>query len=131
MAGSSYRGLTGRGKMGQNNILFNRQKILTKIEESAKSFVVSVKEEASNTKEAGLIIQKYLQTKEITKDEEHTLRTQLYDSLKIVGVVIPFILIPGASIIMPILIKIAEKHDIELLPTSFQKKKKKKENVSA
>jgi len=100
-----------------------KKKIIAKIEAGAHSFILSIKTEAASTKEAGLIIQKYAKEGSITPEEEIILKKQMVDSLKIIGVVIPFVLIPGASILMPILIKIAEKHNIELLPSSFQKKK--------
>lgn len=41
------------------------------------------------------------------------------------GIGIPFALIPGASLLMPFLIKIASKKGIELLPTAFNEKKEK------
>jgi len=41
------------------------------------------------------------------------------DSLKILGIGIPFVLIPGASILMPILVRVARKHHIELMPSAF------------
>ena len=47
------------------------------------------------------------------------LRTQVMDSLKILGIGIPFVLIPGASILMPILVRVARKHHIELMPSAF------------
>jgi hypothetical protein len=43
----------------------------------------------------------------------------VYDILKTLGVGIPFALIPGASILIPILIKVAQKKGINLLPSAF------------
>lgn len=94
-------------------------KIIKTIEDSAHHFLIDIKKEASETKEATLIIEKYIKVGNITDKEEVLLKTQLIDSLKIVGVIIPFVLIPGASILMPILIKVAKKHDINILPTAF------------
>ena len=81
-----------------------------------------MKTEYAGTKEAGAIMRKYMKEGKITAEEEHILKTQMVDSLKIVGVVVPFVLVPGASILMPILIKVAGKHNIELLPSAFNKK---------
>jgi len=53
----------------------------------------------------------------LTEEEEHALKTELSDALKILGIAVPFVLIPGASIVMPIIIKVAEKHNINLLPS--------------
>jgi hypothetical protein len=102
------------------------KKILKKIEIESKLFLENVKEQAENTKEAGEVIRKYMSGQDLSKEDEEILKTQLVDWLKIVGVVVPFVLIPGASILMPFLIKIAEKHKIEIMPTAFQNKKKLK-----
>ncbi len=100
--------------------------IIEKIEAGAHHFLYCVKTEYAGTKEAAQIMEKYLKGEKITHEEEHILKTQLVDSLKIAGVVVPFVLIPGASILMPILIKVAAKHNIELLPTAFNGDKKDK-----
>jgi hypothetical protein len=99
-------------------------KIIKKIEENIDLFLINIKKQAANTKEASFIIEKYMKEGKITDEEEKILQTQLWDSLKIVGVVIPFVLIPGASLLMPLILKVAEKNDIELLPTAFQSEKK-------
>lgn len=91
--------------------------VIQHIEASAHHLVLSVHKEEANTKETGAIIRKYMVTGHITEDEEKTLKMQLADTIKIVGIVVPFVLIPGASIIMPILIKVAGKHNINLLPS--------------
>ena len=97
--------------------------IIATIEESAHHFLFCVKTEYGNTREAGQIMEKYLREGKITPEEEHILKTQFVDTLKIAGVVVPFVLIPGASILMPILIKVAAKHNIELLPSAFNEPK--------
>jgi hypothetical protein len=94
--------------------------ILTTIEEHAHHFLQGIKTECKNDREAGFIIRKYIREGKINEEENHVLKTQLMDSLKIVGIGIPFVLIPGASILIPILIKVADKHNIELMPSAFQ-----------
>ena len=94
--------------------------ILKKIETEIKLFLENVKEQAENTEEAGGVIKKYLSGKELNDEDEEILKTQLFDWLKIFGVVIPFVLIPGASILMPFIIKVAKKYNIELMPSAFQ-----------
>ena len=91
--------------------------IIRHIEDTAHHFIKSVHKEGENTKQTAIIIKKYVVTGEITHDEEHMLKLQLADTLKIVGIGVPFVLIPGASIVMPILIKVAKKHNIDLLPS--------------
>lgn len=102
--------------------------LLKKIEDGAVHFIESIKEEARGTKEASSIIRKYISEGFITEEEEEILKKQMWDTLKVVGVVVPFVLIPGASIIIPILVKVAKKNKIDLLPSSFEKDHKKKKN---
>jgi len=89
------------------------------IEEHSHHFLQGMKTEYEGDKKAEIIIQSYLRTGTITEDEEHLLKTQLIDSLKIVGIGIPFALLPGASVLIPILIKVADKYNIQLLPSAF------------
>lgn len=89
------------------------------IEQYAHHFLQGIKTECKGDKEAALIIQKYLKGVKITEEEDHILKTQFMDSMKIIGIGIPFALVPGASILMPILIKVAAKHNIELMPAAF------------
>ncbi|PZF72323.1 hypothetical protein [Taibaiella soli] len=93
------------------------------IEEHAHHFLLGIKTECARDKEAGIIIRKYISEGKISEEEDHLLKSQLMDSLKIIGIGVPFILIPGASIIMPILIKVASKHNIELMPSAFVSEK--------
>ena len=94
-------------------------KITQTIEEHAHHFLKGLKAEGRAEKEAALIIGKYIRHGAITEEEEHIVKVQLVDSLKIIGIGVPFVQIPGASILMPILVKVAEKHNIELMPSAF------------
>lgn len=95
----------------------NKEHIIRHIEDSAHHLLVSVHKEAEHTKTIRIILKKYVQTGRISANDEKALKLQLADTLKICGIVIPFVLIPGASIVMPILIKVAKKHDIDLMPS--------------
>lgn len=100
--------------------------IETTIEENIHHFLFDLKREGEGEKEAVLIIQKYIREGEINEEEENILKTQFFDSLKIVGIGIPFLLIPGASILMPILIRVANKYNIELMPSAFNDEESQK-----
>jgi hypothetical protein len=91
--------------------------IIAHIEASAHHFIISMHKEGDNTKATAAIIKKYVETGHITHEEENALKLQMEDTLKIVGIVVPFVLIPGASIIIPILVKVAGKHNINLMPS--------------
>ncbi|WP_413532182.1 hypothetical protein [Empedobacter brevis] len=90
------------------------------IEENAHHFLEGLKIEYTDDKNALHIIRLYIKNGKITEQEEVILKTQLLDTLKIVGIDIPFILLPGASIILPILIKVASKYNIQLIPSAFE-----------
>jgi len=87
------------------------------IENSVHHLVISIHKEEDNVKETGHIIRKYVHTGNITQEEEQLLKLQVADTFKIVGIVVPFVLIPGASIIIPIILKVADKHHINLMPS--------------
>ena len=95
-----------------------------KVSKALVDFLIGVKNEASDTKETSRIIVKYLYQQKITKDEEKHLKVQVYDVFKILGVGVPFMLIPGASIIIPFILKVAEKKGIDLYPSNFKSKDK-------
>lgn len=95
-------------------------------------FFIGVKNEAIDTKEASFIIGKYLVKQKISKEEERVLKKQVADLFKIVGIGIPFILIPGATLLIPFIIKVADKKGIDLIPSNFKAEESSKDkNKSA
>lgn len=105
---------------------------LTKIKEEfelkIKVFLENLSNEGDKSKEALKIIQKHAKGEPITEEETLKLRVLFFDVLKMTGIGIPFILIPGASLLLPAIIIISKKYNIELLPSSFQEKK---ENINS
>lgn len=104
------------------------EKIKIHKEKTTKAFqelIINIKTEVSETKIASQILVKYIKEGEVTKKEEKELREQVYDLLKVLGIGIPFALIPGASLLLPFLIKIAQKKGVDLLPTAFNGNKTK------
>ena len=93
----------------------------TKATEVMKSFVSKMGTEAKETHEASKIVVKFLKEGKVSKEEEHELKTQIYDLFKMAGIGIPFMLIPGSTLLMPFLIKLANKKGIDLLPSAFKK----------
>ncbi|MBO9619179.1 MAG: hypothetical protein J7539_09115, partial [Niabella sp.] len=85
------------------------------IEAHAHHFLKGLVIEVDGDKEALFVIRQYIVNGHIDSSQEHLLKTQLADTFKIIGIGIPFILIPGASVLMPILLKVASKHHIDLL----------------
>ena len=92
----------------------------TKATEVMKTFISKMGTEAKETHEASKIIVKFLKEGKVNKEEEHELKTQIYDLFKMAGIGIPFMLIPGSALLMPFLIKLANKRGIDLLPSAFK-----------
>lgn len=86
-------------------------------------FFSKLGQEGKETYVASKILMKYMKVGHITKEEEKELRTQLADIFKAVGLGIPFVLIPGSTLLLPLLVKLAEKRGIHLLPTAFNEDK--------
>lgn len=86
-----------------------------------RKILIGLKTETVETKQASRIAIKYISNGVITKQEEIELRQQVYDILKTLGIAVPFALIPGASLLMPFLVKIAKKKGVNLLPSAFNK----------
>lgn len=84
-----------------------------------RKILVGLKTETVETKQASRIAIKYISKGVITKQEELELRQQVYDILKTLGIAVPFAIVPGATLLMPFLIKIAKKKGVNLLPSSF------------
>ena len=85
-------------------------------------FLIGMKNEAADTKEASRIIFKFITHQQISKDEEKHLKTQVADVFKMLGIGVPFMLIPGATLLIPFLLKAAEKKGIDLYPSNFKRK---------
>lgn len=93
-----------------------------KTTKALNNFLIGVKNEATDSKEATRIIAKFVIKQSITKEEEKHLKTQVYDVFKILGIGVPFMIIPGATILIPFILKAAEKKGINLYPSNFKGK---------
>lgn len=88
-----------------------------------KDFVSKLSVEAKETHNASKILAKYIKMGELSEVEEKELKEQVYDLFKMMGIGIPFMLIPGSTLIIPFLAKVAEKKGINLLPSAFSSNK--------
>ena len=93
-----------------------------KTAKALNDFLIGVKNEATDSKESTRIIVKFVLKQQITKEEEKHLKTQVYDVFKILGIGVPFMLIPGATLLIPFILKAAEKKGIDLYPSNFNGK---------
>ncbi len=85
-------------------------------------FLEGIKNEAVDTKETSFIIYKFITQQKISKKDEKHLKNQVYDIFKILGIGVPFMIIPGATLLIPLIIKVAEKKGIDLVPSNFKSK---------
>jgi len=66
-----------------------------------------------------MIAHKYMKHESVTAPERRFMFVQMFDVVKIIFIGVPFAVVPGASIILPVLIKASSKVGINLLPSSF------------
>lgn len=92
-----------------------------KASKAMRLFLRNVGTEAKETHHASKIVVKFLREGKVNPEEEHELKKQVYDLLKVVGIGVPFFLIPGSSLLIPFIMKIAEKRGINILPSAFRK----------
>ena len=95
----------------------------TKINEAVSIFFKGIKNEASDYKESSRIIVKFIAKQNINKEEEKHLKLQFYNIFKILGIGVPFVFIPGATLLIPFIIKVAEKKGIDIMPSNFKKER--------
>jgi hypothetical protein len=97
-------------------------KFIAKNKNAFLNFTEKLKQEGQESREAFEILKKYVETGEITTEEEQKFRAQVYDIMKMVGIGVPLAVLPGATIIIPIILKFSGKYGINLLPSSFSEK---------
>lgn len=85
-----------------------------------QEFFKHAKTEADETGEMSKTIVKFLQKKEITKEEEHRFKEQFADILKISGIWLPMCILPGSAVIIPFIVVFAKKFNIDIFPSSFR-----------
>lgn len=90
-----------------------------KIKEKFVELFKNLKQEGNETKEMMNLITKYVETGSISDEESDKIREQLIDMLKLSGHLTIFML-PFGSLLIPFLIKISKKLNIDILPSSFK-----------
>jgi hypothetical protein len=111
--------LTVLEELGQSEFVKKIKTNRQKATKAMKTFAKDLGNEAKETREASKILVKFLMDGSISPEEEKELKTQVYDLFKMAGIGIPFFLIPGSTLLLPFLIKVASRYGVNLLPTSF------------
>lgn len=86
-----------------------------------KTTMVSLKLEGVESKEAlKLLLKKYKNKDKLTEEETRFIMQQAKDIGKL-SLLIPFVVLPGSPITIPILYKVSKKLNIDLTPSAFKK----------
>lgn len=115
--------LTSLEQAGQKEFVNKLKSNRKKAAKALKVFAKDLGNEAKETRKASKILVKFIAEGKVSKEEEKELKTQVYDLFKMVGIGIPFFMIPGSSLLLPFLIKISLKYGVNILPTSFDHSK--------
>ena len=114
--------------------IFTLPKVKDEISRYAKGFMgeatrysTGIKGEAIETKDAFLILTKYIRKEKITRAEKKQFRHQVVDLLKGTGVIVPVMLIPLpfiSTLLLIIMDHLLLTMNIHILPASFYPEKK-------
>jgi hypothetical protein len=115
--------------------IFTLPRVREEISRLAKAFMGQAnryssgfKNEAIETKDAFIILTKYIKREKITREERKQFKLQVFDILKGTGVVVPAMLIPlpfVGTLLLVIMDHILLSMNIKLLPSSFYPEEKK------
>lgn len=112
----------------QSKFVDRLEKIISvpKVKEEIKRYAHGFKGEAKESKEAFLILEKYMKKEPVTQEEKEFFKEQTLDLLKGVGVVLPVQLIPlpfVSTILLIVMERIMLSMNIKILPSSFYTEK--------
>ena len=83
-------------------------------------FLKRLTQEGNETSEAAIILARYAKGEKVSKEDMEKFRAQMIDVIKVLGIGVPFAIIPGSSLLLPLVIAIAKKYNIDILPSSFK-----------
>lgn len=83
-------------------------------------FLKRLKQEGNETSEAAIILARYAKGEKVSKEDMEKFRAQMINVIKVLGIGVPFAIIPGSSLLLPLVIAIAKKYNIDILPSSFK-----------
>jgi hypothetical protein len=86
-------------------------------------FLVKLKRQSAETSEAAIILSRYAKGEKISLEDAEKFRNQMIDVIKMLGIGIPFVVIPGSTLLLPIVLSVAKKYNIDIFPSSFKENK--------
>lgn len=113
---------TNRGKLKEDvNDWFRFISNMT--QEQGSLFFDILKKEYGDTKDLLPIIQKFIKGGKLTQKEKSAFQTQMKDTFKLMGLgTIAAIPIPGTMLLIPVIVQLAKKFNINLLPDTTTEK---------
>jgi hypothetical protein len=102
------------------------------VKEEIIRYTKGFKGEAKESKEAFLILGKYMKGEDITEEEKNFFKDQMIDILKGIGVILPIQLIPlpfVSTILLIVMDYTLKSMGIKILPSSFYEEEKKDEKL--
>jgi hypothetical protein len=84
-----------------------------------KEFFKNLKQELGETKEGAVILKKMVMGKQLSSEETDALKQQAKDIAKGIPLLALFA-VPGGGIATAVLVKVAKKYGVNLMPTSFK-----------
>ena len=123
-----YNNVIDSNFMGQVKNIFSLPHVKSEVKRYANGF----KGEGKQSKQAFLILERYMKREDVTDEEKKFFKDQMIDLLKGVGVVLPIQLIP-LPFISTILLIVMEKTmlsmGIKILPSSFYEKEEDEKRI--
>ena len=107
---------TNRGNLKEDiNDWFRMLSNMTEVQ--IQMFFNILKKEYGDTKDLLPLIRKFIKTKTLSKNEKEIFQKQMKDNLKLLGLgAIAAIPIPGTMLLIPVIVQLAKKFNINLLP---------------
>lgn len=85
-----------------------------------KETLSKLKQESRETKEAAIILAKWIKGDDVSPEETKALKDQSVDLAKLLGMFGVF-MVPGGSIVLPAAIAAGKKFGVDIMPSSFKK----------
>ena len=116
---------TNRGNLKEDiNDWFRMLSNMTEVQ--IQMFFNILKKEYGDTKDLLPLIRKFIKTKTLSKNEKEIFQKQMKDNLKLLGLgAIAAIPIPGTMLLIPVIVQLAKKFNINLLPDVKEEKSKR------
>ena len=84
------------------------------------SFFNNWRKKANETKQASYLLVKFINEGKLSKSEKKRVKASILRGVKLMGLGIPFFIIPFASVLVPFSFNLSTKFGMDILPISFK-----------